>query len=96
MCDIYIYLKSKLSAQDSVGVSLAYQPAARDTFKSQFDAWSSYMVYAGANLGFVMSGNLAPGYAELTIVRDNSDESRSGFPLLITQGVDGVWRISEM
>jgi len=96
MCDIYIYLKSKLSAQDSVGVSLAYQPAARDTFKSQFDAWSSYMVYAGANLGFVMSGNLAPGHAELTIVRDNSDESRSGFPLLITQGADGVWRISEM
>jgi len=96
MCDIYGYLKSKLSSNDAASASLAYQPMVRDAYKSQFDAWSTYMAYAGENLGFVMEGRLAAGYAELMVVRDNSDGTRSGFPIRVTQGIDGVWRISEM
>jgi hypothetical protein len=36
------------------------------------------------------------GYADMTLMRDNADKTRSGFPLRMTQGSDEVWRISEM
>lgn len=34
--------------------------------------------------------------AEMTLVRDNADQSRNAFPLRMTRGSDGVWRIAGM
>ena len=47
-------------------------------------------------LGVIGNGTIGQGYAEMTLIRDNADQTRSGFPLRMTQGSDGVWRISEM
>jgi hypothetical protein len=47
-------------------------------------------------LGTIANGVVAQGYADLTLVRDDSDQTRNGFPLRLGKGPDGVWRIAEM
>ena len=47
-------------------------------------------------LGYVANGYFEIGYCELILVRDNANQTRSGYPMRITQGADGTWRISEM
>jgi hypothetical protein len=48
-------------------------------------------------LGVVVAGMLGQGFADLLVDRDNTtSQTRAGFPLRLTQGADGVWRISEM
>jgi hypothetical protein len=47
-------------------------------------------------LGYIANGYLGAGFADLILVRDNPDQTRSGYPMRMTQGSDGTWRISEM
>lgn len=96
LCDIYAYLKDRLANQDATGASLAYQPAVQQSYLSTFISLGTGMTNASTMLGNIASGILAQGSAELIIVRDNSDQTRNGYPLRMTQGTDGVWRISEM
>jgi hypothetical protein len=96
LCDIYAYLKGRFLAQDAIGAAMAYQPPAQAQYQSLFTALGANMPSDAALLGNIVSGSIGKGFAEMTLVRDNADQTRSGFPLRITQATDGVWRISEM
>ena len=96
MCDVYSYLKNRLNAQDTTGASNAYQPLVRDKYRSLFTALGNNMPSASTTLGAIADGFMGQGYAEMTLVRDNADQTRSGYPLRMTLGTDGVWRLSEM
>ena len=96
LCDVYAYLKNRLIAQDATGAANAYQPSIRSQYQNQFSAWGASMPSVAATLGVVGDGILGKGFAEITLIRDNSDQTRNGFPLRMTQGSDGIWRISEM
>jgi len=95
LCDVYGYLKDRLNAQDATGAVSTYQPLVRGRYQNLFNGMSSLSAFA-SKLGVVASGTMGLGYADITVVRDNADQTRSGFPLRMTQGSDGVWRISEM
>ncbi|MDR3388718.1 MAG: hypothetical protein P4L92_16850 [Rudaea sp.] len=96
LCDVYGYLKDRLNQADVAGAALAYQPLVQSQYLSLFTDIGANMPSIVPMLGVIANGFVAPGYAEMTLVRDNTDQSRSGFPLRITQGSDGVWRIAEM
>jgi hypothetical protein len=96
LCDVYGYLKDRLNAQDAIGAASVYQPLIHDQYQNQFIAFDSVMPGVSSQLGTIATGRLAQSYADMTLVRDNADQTRSGFPLRMTQGSDGVWRISEM
>lgn len=96
LCDVYAYLKDRLNAQDIDGVESAFQPSMRDVYGLAFASLGSQMPAAAAQIGNILDGQIAQGTATLTIARDNNDQTRSGYPMLLTQGTDGVWRISEL
>jgi hypothetical protein len=96
-CDVYGYLKNRLTAQDAPGASNVLQPAERTTWLNFFNALGSNMPTAASQLGVIVNGVLSPDFADLLLVQDNAtNQTRSGFPLRMTQSGDGVWRISEM
>jgi IPT/TIG domain/Glucodextranase, domain B len=96
VCDVYGYLKNRLAAQDATTASLAFDIESRADFQNLFISSNSYMSTMPQQLGVIASGFFGQGYAELTLVRDNPDHTRNGFPLRMKRGQDGVWRISEM
>ncbi len=96
LCDVYAYLKDRLNAQDATGAASAYQPSISSQYQNQFSAWGTNMPSVAATLGVIGDGILGKGFAEITLIRDNSDQTRNGFPMRMTQSGDGVWRISEM
>jgi len=96
LCDVYGYLKDRLAAQDATGASYVYQSTEQSTFLSFFTALGSDMPAASSQLGVIINGIMGGGYADLLLVRDNADQTRSGYPLRMSQSADGVWRISEM
>ena len=96
LCDIHAYLKQQLLAQNAQTASYAYQPVVQAQYLALFNALGTNMPNASAMVGNVANGFIGVGYAELTLVQDNGDSTMSGFPMTITIGSDGVWRISEM
>lgn len=96
MCDIYGYVKDRLNAQDATGAGNAYQSVVRSDFTTFFTQLGTNMPATAQQLGTILDGQLGTGFADLLLVRDNPDQTRSGFPMRLTQGSDGVWRISEM
>lgn len=97
LCDVYGYLQDRLNAQDATGASNVFQPADRTTWLNYFTALGSNMPTAAAQLGVIVNGVLSPDFVDLLLVQDNlTTQTRSGFPLRMTQSGDGVWRISEM
>lgn len=97
LCDVYGYLGNRLTAQDAVGAGNAFQPVQRNHYVSFFTQLGANMPATAAQLGVIVSGQLGLGFADLLLVRDDvATQTRNGFPLRMTQGTDGVWRISEM
>ena len=97
LCDIYGYVKDRLTAQDATGASNAYQIVVRTDFLNYFTGLGASMPSTAQNLGVVVDGQLGIGFADLLILRDDTvAQTRSGFPMRMTQSTDGVWRISEM
>ena len=96
LADVYGYVKNRLMAQDASGAVLAYHPRGAAKYLPLFVAFGSSMPSAAGMLGTIVTGSFASGYAQLTLVRDNPDHTRNGFPLRMSQGADGVWRIDEM
>ena len=98
LCDVYGYLQSQLRLPNATNASLAFQPNVQSQYLSLFTAIGNANLPTVADqLGFIIAGILGPGFADLLVDRDDSGSStRSGFPLRLTQGADGVWRISEM
>jgi len=97
LCDVYGYVKDRLTAQDATGASNAYQSMVRTDFLNYFTGLGASMPSTAQNLGVVVDGQLGIGFADLLILRDDTvAQTRSGFPMRMTQSTDGVWRISEM
>ena len=97
LCDVYGYLRDRLNAQDASGAGNAYQPVVRSDYVSFFTQIGTNMPAMAQNLGVIVNGQLGVGFADVLLLRDDLvAQSRSGFPLRLTQGADGVWRISEM
>lgn len=96
LCDIHQYVKAQLMAQNATQASLAYQSVNRSNYYNLFAVLGTNMPAAAQKLGTIVNGVMGNGFAEMLLVRDNANQTRSGFPLRITQGADGVWRISEM
>ncbi len=96
VCDVFGYLRSRIGVGDSAGAVLAYHQSVRPKYQAAFDALGSRLATTAPRLGYIVSGNLGLGMASLTLVRDNANQTRNGFPLELTRGSDGVWRISAM
>ena len=96
LCDVYGYLRDRLGAQDAANAGKAFQPIVRSDFVSFFSTLGTSMPSTAQQLGSIVDGQLGFGFADLLLVRDNVDQTRSGFPVRLTLGTDGVWRISEM
>jgi hypothetical protein len=96
LCDVYGYLKDRLNAQDANGAANVFQPAERSTYSAFFNAMGTDMPNVATQLGVIANGIFGVDLVDLLLVRDNADQTRTGFPLRMTQSGDGVWRISEM
>jgi hypothetical protein len=97
VCDVYAYLKDRMNAQDATGAANVFQPADRGNYLTFFNALGTNLPTVAQQLGVVIDGQLGTGFAELLLERDDTTaQTRTGFPLRMTQGSDGVWRISEM
>lgn len=92
LCDTYGYLEDRLTAGDTLGASMI----SAGKYQSIIGLLWPNLPAAASMLGTIADGVIRLGSAELTVVRDNDDQTRDGFPLRMTLGVDGVWRISEM
>ena len=82
--------------QDADGAALAYHENVRPDYLDLFNQLGASMPAAAQELGTIVSGQMTSKYADMLIVTDNTDQTRSGHPLRVTLGADGVWRISEM
>jgi PKD repeat protein len=96
LCDVYGYLKDRLNEGDAAGAVLAYQASVQSAYSSLFTDPGANLPSMVPMLGIIANGFIGQGYAEMTIVRDNANQTRNGYPLRMTQGTDGVWRIGEM
>lgn len=96
LCDIYGYLRDRLAAQDLIGTADVFHPDRRTEYLDLFATLGTQMPTFAERLGTVVDGQFSGNMAELTLVRDQNDETRSGYPLRLMQGSDGVWRILEM
>lgn len=96
VCDVYGYLKDRLNAQDATSAANAFQSIVSSSYATFFTALGSNMPATAQQLGVIIDGQMGLGFANMLIGRDNPDQTRSGYPIRITQGTDGVWRISEM
>ena len=96
LCDVYGYLKAKLTLADAPGASLAYASAVRPGYFSGFAQIGAELPLLAPELGTIVGGFAGPSYAEILVMRDGTDQARSGFHVHMVQDVDGVWRISGM
>jgi hypothetical protein len=90
------YVKAKLQMGDAAGASLAFDQSVQSSYLTLFQAYGSNMPAASQILGFVANGFLSSNHGEFILIRDNADQTRSGFPFRVSRGSDGVWRISDM
>jgi len=101
VCDVFGYLRDRLANQDATNAGYAFHADMRSNYLSLFNQLlgnpaGSNLPALAQQLGVVVNGQLGFNFADMLIVRDNADQTRSGFPLRVTVGADGVWRISEM
>jgi len=98
---VFGYLRDRLANQDATNAGYAFHADMRSNYLSLFNQLlgnpaGSNLPALAQQLGVVVNGQLGFNFADMLIVRDNADQTRSGFPLRVTVGADGVWRISEM
>ncbi len=96
LCDIFGYLRGRLAARDLVSAANAFHPDRRTEYLDVLTTLGAQMPLFAERLGTVVDGQFTGSMADLTLVRDQNDETRSGYPLRLMQGPDGVWRILEM
>jgi hypothetical protein len=96
LCDVYGYLKQRLTAQDTAGALTAIDPNAQAEYQPLFTNNTSALPAYVANLGNIVDGYLTGRTATFIVVRQNPDTTLSGFHMEYTQGADGTWRISSM
>lgn len=96
LCDVYSYLKDRLTAQDSSAALNALDPNTRPEFQSLFTGNTASLAAYVATLGNIVDGYVNGRSATLIVVRQNPDLTLSGYHMEYTQGADGTWRISGM
>jgi YVTN family beta-propeller protein len=96
LCDVYGYLRDRLAAQDLTGAGHAFHEDRRAEYLDLLTALGVQMPVFAQRLGTIADGQFSGSMADLLLVRDQPDETRSGYPLRLMQGTDGVWRILEM
>lgn len=96
LCDVYGYLRNRLAAQDLTGAGHAFHEDRRAEYLDLLTALGVQMPVFAERLGTIADGQFSGGMADLLLLRDQPDETRSGYPLRLMQGTDGVWRILEM
>lgn len=96
LCDVYGYLKDRLTASDAIAASSVYEEEIRPQYLSLFNALDTRMSSIVSQLGTVSTGFVGPGFAELQLIRDNDNQTRNAYPLRMSRGTDGVWRITGM
>ncbi|TAH45391.1 MAG: hypothetical protein EYC71_06595 [Gammaproteobacteria bacterium] len=95
-CDIYGYLKARLQESDAAAASRAYASGVRPDYLDSFSALGTDLPNLVPELGTIVSGFAGPSYTEMLIMRDNENQTRSGFHVHMVQDSDGVWRIAGM
>jgi hypothetical protein len=95
-CDVYGYLKQRLTAQDTAGALTAIDPTAQVEYQTMFTNNASTLPAYVANLGNIVDGYMSGKTATMIVVRQNPDQTLSGFQIEISQGSDGTWRITKM
>ena len=98
MCDVYGYMRTKLSAAtpDINGALVAIHPTERDKFQSVFTGFGAALPAFATNLGIIANGTLDGTFGNFIVVRQNADNTLSGFHMQFLQDDSGVWRISDM
>lgn len=96
LCDVYGYMKQRLNAQDSAGALTAIDPNAQDEYQALFTNNASALPAYVVNLGNIVDGYLTGNTATFIVVRQNVDQTLSGFHIEFSQSADGTWRIAGM
>lgn len=98
LCDVYGYMKQRLGqpTPDIPGALDAIHPNARDEYEGMFYAGSSSLPAYVANLGSIVAGVVTDDFGSYLVVRENPDQTLSGYHLEFSQDATGVWRISDM
>lgn len=94
--DIYGYLKDRLNQADAAGAALAFQPSVQSEYQSFFTSIGSNMPSIVPTLGVIANGIIDSSYSQLIVVRDEANQTHTGFPLKMTRDANGVWRIGAM
>jgi len=98
LCDVYGYMRTKLSAAspDINGALVAVHPTEQSKFQSIWTTFGSALPAFATNLGVIATGTLDGIFGNFLVVRQNPDNSLSGFRMEFLQDDSGVWRISDM
>lgn len=96
LCDVFGYMKQRLMAQDSAAALTAIDPTAQDEYQDLFNNNAASLPAYVANLGHIVDGYVTSRTATFIVVRQNPDQSLSGFHLEFSQADDGTWRIAGM
>ena len=88
-CDVFSYLKDRLNAQDAPGAANVFTWEVQPGYFTFFNNLGTNMPVVAHQLGNIGNGYIGPSNADLMLVRDNANQTRSGYPLRLTRGADG-------
>lgn len=95
ICAVYAHLRARLAANDGAGALLAFHPKHRPRYEELFNALGANRPVAATRLGVIANGLFGVSDAELTLVNDDPG-GINGYPMHMSLGPDGVWRIDAM
>jgi len=95
LCATYAHLRSRMAAGDSQGALQAFHVKQRQKFGKLFTALGTNLPIAAGGLGVIANGTIGTGDAEFILVKEVGNDIE-GYPLHMSPGVDGVWRIDSM
>jgi hypothetical protein len=92
---VYDDVVSRLIAGSITSAALLFTEARRPAYLGFFTALGGQLPAIAGQLGTLRGGNLTRNVAELLVTR-TSGGTTTGFPILITRELDGIWRITGM
>jgi hypothetical protein len=99
LCDVYGYMRQQLTAAGGPYVTNALysiHPSSQADYQTLFNNAGSGLPAYVTNLGSIVSGTISNDFASYLVVRQNADQTRSGYHMEFTQDAAGVWRIGDM
>lgn len=95
ICSTYAHLRVRLTAQDATGASYSLAGSLKSRLLPLFNALGTRMPTVAVKLGALADGLIGFDAADITAVRDLTDEVR-GYPIHFARDENGVWRITSM